>query len=54
MPAHLKVHPLWFMPMAVMMPVTYLLMTPLALFTLDSSSGETRGAVAKPKPLTTR
>jgi N-acetylglucosaminyltransferase len=29
------------------MPVTYLLYTPLALFTLDSSSWETRG---KPPP----
>lgn len=32
-----------FLPMAVVMPVTYLLMTPLALFTLDSGSWETRG-----------
>ncbi len=28
--------------MAVMMPVTYVLLTPLALFTLDSSNWETR------------
>ena len=38
-----RVHPIWFLPMAVVMPVTYLLYTPLALFTLDSSSWETRG-----------
>ena len=32
-----------FLPMAVLMPVAYLLLTPLGLFTLDSSSWETRG-----------
>ena len=42
-PAADKVHPLWFVAMAWIMPVTYLLYTPLALFTLDSSSWETRG-----------
>lgn len=42
-----RVHPVWFLPMAFVMPVTYLLYTPLALFTLDSSSWETRG---KPQP----
>lgn len=41
-PAH-RVHPIWFLPMAVLMPVAYLILTPLALFTLDSSSWETRG-----------
>ncbi len=41
-PAALRVHPLWFLAMAVVMPVTYLLCTPLALFTLDSGSWETR------------
>jgi cellulose synthase/poly-beta-1,6-N-acetylglucosamine synthase-like glycosyltransferase len=41
-PQH-RVHPIWFLPMAVMMPVAYLILTPLALFTLDSSSWETRG-----------
>jgi hypothetical protein len=44
-----RVHPIWLLPMAVMMPVTYLLYTPLALFTLDSSSWETRG---KPQVVT--
>jgi len=34
----------WFMPMALMMPVTYALFTPLALLTLDSGSWETRGS----------
>jgi cellulose synthase/poly-beta-1,6-N-acetylglucosamine synthase-like glycosyltransferase len=37
-----RVHPLWFLAMAVVMPVTYVLITPLAFFTLDSSSWETR------------
>jgi len=32
--------------MAVVMPVTYLIYMPLALFTLDSSSWETRGHAA--------
>jgi N-acetylglucosaminyltransferase len=41
-PAERRVHPLWFMAMAAVMPVTYLLFTPLAMFTLDSSSWETR------------
>jgi cellulose synthase/poly-beta-1,6-N-acetylglucosamine synthase-like glycosyltransferase len=45
-----RVHPIWFLPMAVVMPVTYLLYTPLALFTLDSSSWETRG---RPPPAVT-
>jgi hypothetical protein len=31
--------------MAVLMPVAYLLLTPLGIFTLDSSSWETRGHV---------
>jgi hypothetical protein len=30
--------------MALLMPVTYALFTPLALFTLDSGSWETRGS----------
>jgi hypothetical protein len=47
LPPDQRVHPIWFLPMAVVMPVTYLIYTPLALFTLDSSSWETRG---KPPP----
>ncbi len=43
LPPWLRVHPIWFLPMAVLMPVAYLLLTPLGLFTLDSSSWETRG-----------
>jgi N-acetylglucosaminyltransferase len=37
-----RVHPLWFLPMAFVLPTVYLILTPLALFTLDSSSWETR------------
>jgi cellulose synthase/poly-beta-1,6-N-acetylglucosamine synthase-like glycosyltransferase len=37
-----KVNPLWFLSMGLMMPVTYLFLSPLALFTLDSGSWETR------------
>jgi cellulose synthase/poly-beta-1,6-N-acetylglucosamine synthase-like glycosyltransferase len=43
LPPWLRVHPIAFLPMAVMMPVAYLLLTPLGLLTLDSSSWETRG-----------
>ena len=43
LPPWLRVHPIGFLPMAVLMPVAYLLLTPLGLFTLDSSSWETRG-----------
>jgi len=48
LPASQRVHPLWFLGLGVLMPVTYLLYTPLALFTLDSSSWETRGHGALP------
>lgn len=41
-PGEERVHPLWFLPMAVVLPTVYLVLTPLALFTLDSSSWETR------------
>jgi cellulose synthase/poly-beta-1,6-N-acetylglucosamine synthase-like glycosyltransferase len=43
LPPWLRVHPIWFLPMAVLMPVAYVLLTPLGLWTLDSSSWETRG-----------
>ncbi len=43
LPPWLRVHPIGFLPMAVLMPVAYILLTPLGLFTLDSSSWETRG-----------
>lgn len=41
-----RVHPIWFLPMAVLMPTAYVVLTPLGLFTLDSSSWETRGHTA--------
>jgi cellulose synthase/poly-beta-1,6-N-acetylglucosamine synthase-like glycosyltransferase len=50
LPPWLRVHPVAFLPMAVLMPVAYLLLTPLGLFTLDTSSWETRGHVAGVAP----
>ncbi len=41
-----RVHPVWFLPMAVLMPTAYLVLTPLGMFTLHSSSWETRGHTA--------
>jgi N-acetylglucosaminyltransferase len=46
LPPWLRVHPIAFLPMALLMPVAYLLLTPLGMFTLDSASWETRGHVA--------
>src|SRR5262249_12875282 len=43
-----RVPPIWFLPMAVLMPTAYLVLTPLGLFTLHSSSWETRGHTAQP------
>jgi cellulose synthase/poly-beta-1,6-N-acetylglucosamine synthase-like glycosyltransferase len=43
LPRQMRVHPLSFLAMAVLMPVTYIVCTTLAMFTLDSSSWETRG-----------
>jgi N-acetylglucosaminyltransferase len=43
LPRDMRVHPLSFLAMALVMPVTYLVCTTLAMFTLDSSSWETRG-----------
>lgn len=43
LPDDRRVEPGWFLCMAVLMPVSYLVLTPLALFTLDSGSWETRG-----------
>src|ERR1041384_7262570 len=37
-----RVGPLSFIPLSLLMPVTYALLTPLALFTLDTASWETR------------
>jgi len=47
LPRNMRVHPLHFLSMAVVMPVTYIVCTTLAMFTLDSSSWETRGHVAQ-------
>jgi len=49
LPPWLRVHPIAFLPMTVMMPVAYLLLTPLGLLTLDTSSWETRGHGALPQ-----
>jgi cellulose synthase/poly-beta-1,6-N-acetylglucosamine synthase-like glycosyltransferase len=43
LPPYLRVHPLSLLPMAVLLPVGYLLLTPLGFLTFDSSSWETRG-----------
>ncbi|MCP3101720.1 glycosyltransferase [Myxococcus sp. K15C18031901] len=45
LPEDRRVHGACFLPMALLMPVTYALFTPLALLTLDSGSWETRGSV---------
>lgn len=50
LPPWLRVHPIAFLPMAVLMPVAYLLLTPLGMLTLDTSSWETRGHVAGVAP----
>jgi len=43
LPQHQRVHPLAFLPMAILLPAAYVVLTPLALLTLDSGSWETRG-----------
>jgi N-acetylglucosaminyltransferase len=43
-----RVGALSFIPLTLLMPITYALMTPLALFTLDSGSWETRDHSAEP------
>ncbi len=43
LPEEKRVSPFDFLAMAFVMPVTYLLLTPLAAFTLDTGSWETRG-----------
>ncbi|HEX4419786.1 MAG TPA: glycosyltransferase [Kofleriaceae bacterium] len=48
-PADQRVGALAFIPQALIMPVTYALLTPLALFTLDSSSWETRRHSGEPE-----
>jgi N-acetylglucosaminyltransferase len=46
LPAEQKVHPLWFIPMGLIMPVTYVVQNVLSFWTLDSGSWETRSHVA--------
>ncbi|MBC7976913.1 MAG: glycosyltransferase [Myxococcales bacterium] len=47
-----RVGPLAFVPLSLLMPVTYALLTPLALFTLDTGSWETRNhEEALPEPI---
>jgi hypothetical protein len=48
LPPWLRVHPIAFLPMTVLMPVAYLMLTPLGLFTLDTASWETRGHLQGP------
>lgn len=38
-----RVHPLWFLGLGLLMPVTYIVHNVLAMWTLDSGSWETRG-----------
>lgn len=52
LPPWLRVHPMAFLPMAVLMPVAYILLTPLGMFTLDTASWETRGHMAGAAPPT--
>jgi hypothetical protein len=57
LPKEERVGALAFIPLSLLMPVTYALLTPLALFTLDTSNWETRNheeaaqePVAEPVP----
>jgi cellulose synthase/poly-beta-1,6-N-acetylglucosamine synthase-like glycosyltransferase len=61
LPKEERVGALDFMPLSILMVITYALMTPLALFTLDTANWETRGAEqedeepeAVPEPITAR
>ena len=47
LPKSERVGALAFIPLTLLMPITYALLTPLALFTLDSGSWETRGHEAE-------
>jgi len=42
LPKEERVNPLAFAPLTFLMPITYAMLTPLALFTLDTASWETR------------
>jgi cellulose synthase/poly-beta-1,6-N-acetylglucosamine synthase-like glycosyltransferase len=52
LPAKDRVHPLWFMGMGLVMPVTYVIHNALSLWTLHSGSWETRNHVAGVAPAT--
>ncbi|HEU5060018.1 MAG TPA: hypothetical protein VFU21_25980, partial [Kofleriaceae bacterium] len=45
LPPWLRIHPISFLPMAVLMPVAYVLLTPLGLFRFDTAGWDTRGQV---------
>jgi cellulose synthase/poly-beta-1,6-N-acetylglucosamine synthase-like glycosyltransferase len=49
LPEFARTSGLWFIAMAAVFPVVYLTMTPLGLFTLGTTSWETRGANANDK-----
>jgi N-acetylglucosaminyltransferase len=49
LPEFARTNGLWFLSMAMVFPVVYLTMTPLALFTLSTSSWETRGHKGAPQ-----
>jgi cellulose synthase/poly-beta-1,6-N-acetylglucosamine synthase-like glycosyltransferase len=51
LPKDERVGPLAFIPLSLLMPVTYALLTPLAMFTLDTANWETRNhEEAVPEP----
>jgi N-acetylglucosaminyltransferase len=50
LPREERVGVLAFIPLSFLMPITYALLTPLALFTLDTSSWETRNHEAAEEP----
>lgn len=50
LPREERVGALAFIPLSFLMPITYALLTPLALFTLDTSSWETRNHEAAEDP----
>ena len=52
LPKSERVGPLSFIPLSLLMPVTYALLTPLAMFTLDTANWETRNhEEAEPEPV---
>ncbi len=53
LPQFARTSGVWFLAMAIVFPVIYVTMTPLGLFTLGTTSWETRGAAAKPRKVAT-